>query len=69
MKTTGKESYQLELFALTPQEKAERIFQKCGTKIELRNEISNPENPQEVRSELLKIFQTDQRVKNLPEGL
>lgn len=69
MNTTNKESHQLELFELTSQEKAERIFQKCGTRIELRNEISNSENLREVRSELLKIFQTDPRVKNLSEGL
>lgn len=64
-----KNGVQLELFEQTPEERAEKIFRGFSTVIELRNAISDKSLSEGVRSELLRIFQTDPRVKDLPEGL
>ncbi len=64
-----QEGVQLELFERTPKEQAEIIFHNCGTVIELQNATSDRKYSKEVQAELLRLLQTDPRVKNLPEGL
>lgn len=54
---------------LQHRQEAEDIFTTFKTRIELQNAISDSKYSKGVRSIFLEIFQTDPRVKQLPEGL
>ena len=54
---------------LQHRQEAEDIFIKLKTRIELQNAMIYSKYSKGVQEELLKIFQTDPRVKQLPGGL